>query len=95
MWRPTAAWSYMVVCMFDFVITPWAYSAMFILSTGSPPAEQWQPLTLQGAGLYHMAMLAILTATAHGRSQEKIANIKAGINKRLEQKIDETLTLED
>jgi hypothetical protein len=31
------------------------------------------PLTLQGAGLYHIAMGAVLGLAAYGRSQEKIA----------------------
>jgi hypothetical protein len=37
------------------------------------PITQWQPLTLQGAGLYHMAMGAVLGLAAFGRTQEKIA----------------------
>jgi hypothetical protein len=31
------------------------------------------PLTLQGAGLYHIAMGAVLGVAAYGRSQEKIS----------------------
>jgi hypothetical protein len=34
--------------------------------------RQWNPLTLQGAGLFHMAMGAVLGITAYGRSKEKI-----------------------
>jgi hypothetical protein len=32
----------------------------------------WQPLTLQGGGLYHIAMGVVLGISAHGRTQEKI-----------------------
>jgi len=37
------------------------------------PLSQWMPLTLQGAGLFHIAMGAVLGITAFGRTQEKIA----------------------
>ena len=33
----------------------------------------WQPLTLQGAGLFHVAMGAVLGIAAFGRTQEKLA----------------------
>ena len=34
---------------------------------------QWNPLTLQGAGLFHIAMGAVLGISAFGRTQEKLA----------------------
>jgi len=34
---------------------------------------QWQPLTLQGAGLFNVAMGAVLGIAAFGRTQEKLA----------------------
>jgi hypothetical protein len=36
---------------------------------------QWNPLTLQGAGLYHVAMGAILGVAAWSRGQEKMAGM--------------------
>jgi hypothetical protein len=39
---------------------------------------QWNPITLQGAGLFHMAMGAILGIAAFGRTQEKIAGANNG-----------------
>ena len=33
----------------------------------------WHPLTLEGAGLFHMAMGAVLGIAAFGRTQEKLA----------------------
>jgi len=37
------------------------------------PVTQWSPLTLQGAGLFHLAMGAVLGIAAWGRTQEKVA----------------------
>ena len=39
---------------------------------------QWQPLTLNGAGLFHIAMGAVLGIAAMGRTQEKIAGANNG-----------------
>jgi hypothetical protein len=36
-------------------------------------ATQWSPVTLQGAGLFHMAMGAVIGVAAFGRTQEKLA----------------------
>lgn len=70
-WRPMMGWLYMVTCTFDFVIFPILWSAL--AAAQQHPITQWQPLTLQGAGLYHVAMGAVLGLTAFGRTQEKIA----------------------
>jgi hypothetical protein len=40
--------------------------------------RQWQPLTLQGAGLFHMAMGAVLGLSAWGRTQEKLGGANNG-----------------
>ena len=39
---------------------------------------QWQPLTLQGAGLFHVAMGAIIGVSAYGRTQEKLGGANNG-----------------
>jgi len=39
---------------------------------------QWQPLTLQGAGLFHIAMGAVLGIAAFGRTQEKLGGANNG-----------------
>ena len=70
-WRPMMGWVYMVTCTFDFVIFPILWS--MLQANSHQPITQWQPLTLQGAGLYHMAMGAVLGLAAFGRTQEKIA----------------------
>ena len=71
-WRPMMAVIYMVTCTTDFVIFPILWSLLQAISHGQV-TSQWQPLTLQGAGLYHIAMGAVLGLAAYGRSQEKIA----------------------
>ena len=71
-WRPAMGWMYMVVCMFDMVIFPVLWSILQAVNHGQV-TNQWQPLTLQGAGLFHLAMGAVLGIAAFGRTQEKMA----------------------
>ena len=70
-WRPAMGWMYMVVCMMDMVVFPVAWSLLQTIT--HTPITQWNPLTLQGAGLFHLAMGAVLGIAAFGRTQEKIA----------------------
>jgi hypothetical protein len=70
-WRPAMGWMYMVVCMMDMVVFPVVWSLAQVLTKQS--ITQWNPLTLQGAGLFHLAMGAVLGIAAFGRTQEKIA----------------------
>jgi len=70
-WRPMMGWMYMVTCFADFVVFPVLWSVLQAVSKGSV-TQQWQPLTLQGAGLYHVAMGAVLGIAAYGRTKEKI-----------------------
>jgi hypothetical protein len=76
-WRPMMGWMYMVVCSFDFVLAPILWSLLQSLSQGSVQT-QWQPLTLQGAGLFHIAMGAVLGIAAYGRTQEKLGGANNG-----------------
>lgn len=71
-WRPLMAIIYMITCFSDFVLFPILWSLLQAMSAGQV-TSQWMPLTLQGAGLYHIALGAILGVAAYGRSQEKIA----------------------
>jgi hypothetical protein len=75
-WRPMMGWMYMVVCMFDMVLFPVLWS---LLQTFTGTAiTQWNPLTLQGAGLFHIAMGAVLGIAAFGRTQEKLGGANNG-----------------
>jgi hypothetical protein len=71
-WRPAMGWQYFVICMFDFLIAPILNAMFFALYKGVGQFEQWDPLTLKGAGLYHIAMGAIIGVTAWSRGQEKM-----------------------
>ena len=76
-WRPMMGWMYMVVCTCDFVIFPVLWSLLHaVLHTAN--MVQWQPLTLQGAGLFHIAMGAVLGIAAFGRTQEKLGGANNG-----------------
>ena len=71
-------WMYMLVCIFDFIIAPVIWSIFQIVGDGKVES-QWKPLTLEGAGLFHMAMGAILGIAVYGRTQEKINEKKNDI----------------
>ena len=76
-WRPMMGWSYMLTCIADFVIFPVLWSVLQSVSKGQVNV-QWQPITLQGAGLYHIAMGAVLGIAAYGRTQEKLGGANNG-----------------
>jgi hypothetical protein len=73
-WRPMMGWMYMLVCIADFVIFPILWSLVQVIG-GGRVETQWSPITLQGAGLFHMAMGAILGIAAYGRTQEKLGGV--------------------
>lgn len=73
-WRPMMGWLYLLVCMFDFVFFPILWSLIQALGHGQVNM-QWQPITLQGAGLFHISMGAILGIAVYGRTQEKLNGI--------------------
>jgi hypothetical protein len=76
-WRPMMGWLYMAVCAFDFVLFPILWSMLQAVMK-VPQITQWNPLTLQGAGLFHIAMGAVLGIAAMGRTQEKLAGANNG-----------------
>ena len=76
-WRPAMGWLYLVVCSADFVVFPILWSVLQGLFHGTINS-QWQPLTLQGAGLFHIAMGAIIGVAAWGRTQEKLNGVNNG-----------------
>lgn len=73
-WRPAMGWTYMAICILDFAIFPIAWSILQAYADGVV-TSQWDPLTLKGAGLFHMAMGAVLGIAAWSRGQEKIAGV--------------------
>ena len=75
-WRPMMGWMYMLVCTMDMVVFPVLWSLLQTMTHS--PITQWNPLTLQGAGLFHIAMGAVLGIAAFGRTQEKLGGANNG-----------------
>jgi len=75
-WRPMMGWTYMITCVADFILFPILWS--ILQAALKQPVTPWQPITLQGAGLYHLAMGAIIGVAAFGRTQEKLAGANNG-----------------
>lgn len=73
-WRPAMAIQYFIICLFDFMAAPIGLSVYCAIR--DIPYILWHPLTLEGGGLYHISMGAILGVTAWTRGQEKIVSIK-------------------
>ena len=75
-WRPAMGWMYMLICLLDMAIFPVLWSLLQVFT--KQPITQWSPLTLQGAGLFHLAMGAVLGIAAYGRTQEKLGGANNG-----------------
>jgi hypothetical protein len=75
-WRPMMGWMYMLVCTMDMIVFPILWSLLQTFT--HTPITQWNPLTLQGAGLFHIAMGAVLGIAAFGRTQEKLNGANNG-----------------
>ena len=73
-WRPMMAMMYMICCLCDFAIFPIMFTIVQFWETqaANDAFRQWVPITLQGGGLFHVAMGAVLGVSAYGRTQEKI-----------------------
>jgi len=69
-WRPAMAWLYFTIIGMDFVIFPILHAAYAASTTG------YQPFTLQGGGLFHIAMGAIVATASIGRSWEKMSEYR-------------------
>lgn len=69
-WRPLMGYTYMITCITDFIIFPilWSILQAYLKKDAGP----WVPLTLQGGGLFHLAMGAVLGVAAWSRGREKL-----------------------
>jgi hypothetical protein len=76
-WRPAMAWTYLSICLFDFIVAPILVGVLSYAT--KEPYHGWIPLTLQGGGLFHLAMGTVTGVTAWSRGQEKITSI-SGFN---------------
>ena len=79
-WRPAMGWMYMGICTLDMAVFPvlWAVLQMFQNVT----ITQWQPLTLQGAGLFHIAMGAVLGIAGAGAAAAGLAQCCCCLHQR-------------
>jgi hypothetical protein len=79
-WRPMMAVMYMIACIFDFVLFPIMFTGVqfWEVSATNDAFRQWAPITLQGGGLFHVAMGAVLGVSAWSRGQEKMAGAAGG-----------------
>lgn len=96
-WLPFAAATYIIICIFDFMIMPVYVAAhnsrvetmVFKTLEAKDAAEfadtlaktnqaqrQWNPLTLMGAGMFHLAFGALLTGGAVTRGFAKKSEIE-------------------
>jgi hypothetical protein len=76
-WRPLMAVTYMATIWFDFIVGPILFNVLQYFNPGQA-ISSYIPITLQGGGLYHISMGAILGIAAWTRGKEKIATIEAG-----------------
>lgn len=75
-WRPSMGWAYLVICLFDFIVGPIFYAWYAYYTKDASKFGEWQPLTLGGGGVFHMAMGAINGVTSWTRGQERIVQEK-------------------
>jgi hypothetical protein len=74
-WRPMMAMMYMICCLCDFALFPIMFTIVqfWEVQAANDAFRQWVPITLQGGGLFHVAMGGVLGVSAYGRTQEKVA----------------------
>jgi len=78
-WKIHAAYVYLCICIFDFILVPTfigvvsvTWEEIFVIIKDMPLEVQlelvksrvWEPLTLKGGGLFHLAFGALLTGSA-------------------------------
>jgi hypothetical protein len=93
-WRPMMAMMYMIVCVFDFIVFPIMFTGVqfWEFEAANDAFRQWNPITLGGGGLFHVAMGAVLGVTAWSRGQEKIAGAANNHTNTTEQSVTENTT---
>ena len=74
-WRNAAAWAYLLICLYDFLLAPIAIQIFIAVYHLPVSTFVWAPLTLQGGGMFHLAFGAILGVAAYGRMAENTALI--------------------
>ena len=72
-WKYMMGWMYLAVCIFDFIVAPigWSIIQFWEVEAVNDAFRQWAPITLQGAGFFHMAMGAVLGISAFKGNDDK------------------------
>ena len=73
-WHLYAAWLYLIIVAFDFLLAPVVHT--IILAYFHYKIVQWQPITLQGGGIFHISMMAIIGISTFGKSQQLVEAIR-------------------
>jgi hypothetical protein len=73
-WRLYAAWLYIIIVLFDFLLAPIGH--LIILSYFHMPYAQWQPITIQGGGIFHISMLSIIGVATFTHGQQQLEAIR-------------------
>ncbi|MHB8123665.1 MAG: hypothetical protein ACYDG4_16120 [Desulfuromonadaceae bacterium] len=69
-WRPMMGFTYIAICIFDFILGPIGNYIFFFKTSQDYVA--WKTLTMSEGGMFHLAMGAILGIAAWTRGQEKV-----------------------
>lgn len=78
-WRAAAGWTYLFICLFDFVIAPIFFAVLPVWT--KVQYEPWTSLTLSNGGLMHISFGAILGVTAWTRGQGDMMRAKIASEK--------------
>lgn len=70
-WRPLVAFTYIIICLYDFIIGPTLFNVLQYMNPGQS-ISAYTSITLQGSGLFHLSFGAIIGVSAHGRTKEKL-----------------------
>lgn len=85
-WRPVAGWTYLLICIADFIAFPVLSMLLPLLSKAFLSSQiaytVWNPITLSGGGLVHISFGAILGVTAWTRSNEKNATASSATSSK-------------
>lgn len=69
---PASMVIYLIICFFDFLLAP-VLIGIYSLHFQDHTIQSWNPLTLQGGGLFHVSFGAILSIGKWGHSKERIS----------------------
>ena len=78
-WRGLSGFAYVFICVWDFIVMPVIYLwvQQFETQAVNDAYRQWQPLTLQGNGMFHLAFMAINGVSSWGKTQERTSENKS------------------